>query len=232
MRVWNSVGVEMRAGQEWAGESQGWWVWVGARRSLPTPGAFEVASIHCGSWYMGGSRLKEGPKPSVNVRAQRTETSLTSLSTTLGLARHLTCHRLAPLSAELNGPLSLSPSMGYCNRQDSCHWFYISFRNFLVNFFGSTGLWTQDCMLTRQTIYHWNHAYGSFCSGYFGGRILLFPQTSLDTSLLFYTSHSSWGDHAQIFCWDFFSTEMGSQELRPSSLTWNCSSPFSSQPPA
>jgi hypothetical protein len=35
-------------------------------------------------------------------------------------------------------------------------------------------------MLARQAFYPLSHAYSPFCSGYFGDRVLLFAQASLD----------------------------------------------------
>jgi hypothetical protein len=66
-------------------------------------------------------------------------------------------------------------------------------------FFGGSGngVWIQSFILAGQVHYNLNHAYDPFSSGYFGDRVSVFAQTSLDI-----------GPPAQIF-----SIESGSHTL-------------------
>jgi hypothetical protein len=66
--------------------------------------------------------------------------------------------------------------------------------------FGGTGIWTQSFVLAKQALYHLRYNHSPFCSGYFGHRVLLFAQVSLDPDppILGFLLLPGWQAHASM----------------------------------
>jgi hypothetical protein len=93
--------------------------------------------------------------------------------------------------------------------------------------FCGTGIWTQIFTLARQAQYHLSFSSRQFSSGYFGGRVLLFPRLAWAAVLLFLPIAGTTGarHHSQLF-----STEIVSHTVFLPGLSWYLWSSWS-QPP-
>jgi hypothetical protein len=56
--------------------------------------------------------------------------------------------------------------MGFILLKHFCDFYFKFF--FFFFFFDRTGVWTQGFALTKQGLFHLNHTFSLFCSGYFG----------------------------------------------------------------
>jgi hypothetical protein len=54
--------------------------------------------------------------------------------------------------------------------------FFVLVLFFRGTLFDSTGVWNKDILLSRQALYHLNHAPSSFVLVYFSDRVLLLPE--------------------------------------------------------
>jgi hypothetical protein len=82
-------------------------------------------------------------------------------------------------------------------------------RGFLLLLFCDTGVWTQGFEQKTDDL---SHISSSFCSGYFGDRVLLLLRLAW-TAILFYASHHSWDYGCELPSSSFFALIWGSCKL-------------------